>query len=335
MEIQNDTPADAAIESPVIANELERMLADVDKELANGGAETKEATTEEVATETDEVEPVETGDTGTELAPDTRSSDKTEVAKPSEEEKSLARIATKEKEVRELTSKFEAERKAFEAERRGLVKPADMKDNPTAVLKAAGLDPELVMKQILFEKLPDDSPVKAKLKSELSEYHRDKQIADLRREIEAKDNAAAQQRQYQETISTIEKYTETFKEDNKELPNLSRIGKKDPGYLKDLIVQEIVDDVRHRYITGEGGDPIDHTEAARRVNARIAKLATFLSDSKTEVKKPAGTVTTKKTIPGNPTAKDAKPQTIKGAVDDLINSTIAEFNKSEVKQGRR
>ena len=327
MEVENvETPADADI-SPGATSEIERMLAGV---VGDTDGEKEEST----GTETDESESVETETSGTELATDTRGSDKEKVAKPSEEEKSLERIATKEKEVREATGKLETERKAFEAERKGLVKPGDMRDNPSAVLKAAGLDPELVMKQILFEKLPDDSPVKAKLRDELKEYHRDKQITDLRREIEAKDEAAASQKQYQETISTIEKYANTFKEDSKEMPNLSRIGKKDPAYLKDLIVKELVDDVRHKYITGEGGDPITHEEAAKRVHSLVTKIASFLVDSKTEVKKPAGTVN-KKTVPGIPAAKSDKPQSINDAVEALIAGATAEFKKSESALGRR
>lgn len=326
----NEVVVDANIEptNPVLLEEIERLSKVVTDDEENTSTETEDA----------ESESVETEDSGTELVTDTRGSDEEKAKVSSEEEKSIARIATKEREVNEKVNKFEAREKAFKAVEAKLVNPDDLRNNPTAVLKAKGLDPELVMKQILFEKLPDDSPVKAKLKDELADYHRSKEIADLRREIAAKDEAAASQRQYQETISTIEKYANTFKEDNKELatalPVLSKIGKKDPAFLKDLIVKEIVDDVRHRYITGEGGDPITHEEAAKRVNTTLAKLATFLIDNKTEVKKQTSTLATKKVVPGNLT-KDVKPQTINGAVDELIASTIAEFNKSEVKQGRR
>ncbi len=327
MEVENvETPADADI-SPGATSEIERMLAEIGED---NGAKTEEST----GSETAEGEPGKTEEAGPELDANPGSGNEKTPKVSSEEEKSLGRIAAKEKEVREATSKFEAERKAFEAERKGLVKPADMRENPTAVLKAAGLDPELVMKQILFEKLPDDSPVKGKLRDELKEYHRDKQISDLRKEIDAKDQAAASQKQYQETISNIEKYAATFKDDNKELPNLSRIGKKDPAYLKDLIVKEIVDDVRHKYITGEGGDPISHEEAAGRVHALVTKIASFL-DSKTEVKKPASTVVNKKTVPGVPAAKSDKPQSINDAVEALIAGATAEYRKSETNLGRR
>lgn len=315
-----DTGSKKDVESGV-----SELLAGIDKQYSKAGAKTPETEedTEDVV-KTPEIP--KTGDTTT-----------------NEEDKSLARIAAKEKEVRELREVFESDRKKYEAEKAKLLNPEDLRLNPTAALKKQGLDPELLMKQILFEKLPDDSPLKPKLKAELSEYHRDKQIADLRKEIADKEtatkNAAESARQYQDAIQKLDEYVAKFKDENKELnvklPHLVKIGKQDAATIKDLVLEEMISDAARRYARGEAGDPLSHEEAAGRVNLKLDKLSKFFNnDEKSTITAPKR-VSKQVVNPGDAVAKSKVKQTTDEAVNDLIAKTMREYNTSEVNLGRR
>mgnify|MGYP001558324855 CR=1 FL=1 len=245
----------------------------------------------------------------------------------SENDRGLERLATKEKEVREA-------REGFEKEKSQYIKFADLNLNPSAVLKKVGIDPDVLMKTILYEKLPDGNPVKVKLENELSKTLTDKKINALREEMAARDRAAKQaednNRNYQATVTTIGTYVEKFKtEANKVLPTVSLLGKEDSGVLKELIIDELINDAALRFAKGEDGDPITHEEAANRIEKRLAKLAPLIQKFANEISKgndkPASTTGKKKPVvrPGPAQAKVQDKKTSAQELDDLISNVLS------------
>lgn len=252
----------------------------------------------------------------------------TEVPEKKPEDLALERVAAKEAEVRSAREQFDRERKAFEESRKDFVNLKDFDENPFEALTKAGKDPDFIMKKILFHKLPDDNPVKAKLKTELADYLRDKQISDLKKEISAKEEAQKQaaesQRFYQETESRINTFSESFKSgDNKTLPHLSQFGKKDGGtaLIKELVLAEMVKDAQDRYIKGDNGDPIDHEEAAKRVERLIAKFAPFFKNE--AVQKKNTVVQQKKLVPKEPVPNKETNTTVAQEIDSMIAGVLS------------
>lgn len=253
-----------------------------------------------------------------------------EIPKTPEPDRGLERIAAKEKEVRELKDSFEKERGQY-------IKHADLNLNPSKVLQAAGIDPDVLMKTILYEKLPDTSPVKAKLKTELSEVLVNKKLKELDDKIEndkkQTTNAQAQARVYQETVANIESFVGKFKDkEDTTLPTLSVVGKEGADVLKGLIMDELINDATRRYASGESGDPITHEEAAKRIEKRLASLVPFLS--KIATKNDTGTTTQanvttpsnkKKGVvkPGPAQAKTQPDKTVQQEADDLVERIMS------------
>lgn len=289
--VDDVTPVDENTESgedlqlPSKNSELDTLLQNIEsigkeKEVKETPVE-KEVPVEKVATEKPVVEP----------------------AKVVEEDRGVARLAAREKQFRE-------ERDAFEKEKSGYLKLDSFRDSPHKALKALGFDPQMVMKQILFETMDDSNPVKAQLKTQLSEWTTKRDIDALRKQLEDRDIAAKRQAEaasyYKSVEDTVSKYTDTFRDkDNMTLPSLSTIGKKDSAYLKELILDEIISDARYRLSNGDDGDPITHEEAASRLEKKLAKLATFFS-TKPEEKQTQKQVVKPKLNPAPPKSSGVK-----------------------------
>ena len=239
-----------------------------------------------------------------------------------ETDRGLERLATKEKEVRTLKEAFDKERVEFEKIKTSLINPKDLDTNPNEVLKKLGIDEDQFMKRVLYGKLDDNHPLKAKLKTELADYLRDKRVNELEQkyESEKKQNAAnaENQRVYQETIMKLDKYADTFKgEDNKTLPTLSKIGKKDVSVVRKLILKEMLDDAKERYISGQSAEPITHEDAAKKVEESLAILIPFIMDNTPANKSvPANRTATIK--PGNPVPKTNLVKTKQQEMDEMI-----------------
>jgi hypothetical protein len=253
--------------------------------------------------------------------------EKKEETKNPETDRGLERLAAKEKEVREA-------RESFEKERHQYVKLDDLKLTPSAILQKAGIDSDVLMKTILYEKLPDGNPVKEKLEKELSKVLTDRKITELRKEMQDRDRqtqvAQANAKNYHETVEKIGTYVGKFKDtEDKSLPTLSHMGKENGDTVKELIIEELINDAALRFARGEDGDPITHEEAASRIEKRLARLAPLLSklanENNTGSTAAGAVVGKKKTTvrPGPAQAKVQEKKSSKQELDELISNVLS------------
>lgn len=318
---ENETPADANDESGTDseindpAGEVDSLFAAIGNITASDAKDPAEPPTpaKPETPKTPEVKPPE--------------SVKSEEAQK-EADRGTERLAAREKELR-------TQKEAWEADKSQYIKFQELNLNPTAVLKKVGIDSDVLMKTLLYEKLPDGNPVKAKLETELSKVLTDKKINQLREEMDRRDSAAkaAEQnsRQYQETIRNVDEYVGKLKtEADKVLPTLSIIGKEDSGVLKELIIEEMVNDAALRYAKGEDGDPVSHEEAAKRIEKRLAKLAPLLKtlaaneDNKGSNSKASAVVVKRGAVrPGPAAAKTKLDLTPQEEADEMIKSILS------------
>lgn len=294
--------ANTEVENPEIADSYESLIGNIDKFVGGNQEEEQE---EETPAEPEEKPAV--------------------VKTPADE--ALERVAAKEADARKLLADVEAKSKEFEANRKNFVSLKEFDENPHEALTKSGLDPDFIMKKILFHKLPDDNPVKAKLKTELADYLRDKQISDLKKEIEAKEKARVDaeegQRYYNETQARINTLTSKLKaEDDKAFPTLSLVGKKEgaDAVVRDLVIAEMVKDAREKYFAGDASKPIEPEEAASRVEKLLAKLAPYFAKNEAAKK---NVVQQKKLVPKEPIAKGSEKKSTAQEIDDLISGVMS------------
>ena len=257
--------------------------------------------------------------------------EKKEEQKP--DDRGMERLAAKEKEVREKSEAFEKERGQY-------VKHTDLTLNPTAVLKKVGIDTDVLMKTMLYEKLPDSNPVKAKLKVELQEILTNKKIKELDDKYEndkrQKQIAEANAKNYSETVDKIAGFADKLKanEDStkKTFPILSELGTEGKDLVKELILEEMINDATHRYAKGEDGDPISHEEAATRIEKRLARVVALIRKQTAETNSTGSTVVAsgtpgkKKTTgvvkPGPANARTQVDKTPSQEADDLLSRVL-------------
>lgn len=269
-------------------------------------------------------------------------------------EKGLERLNAKEKEVKELRTSFEAERqkyldekKLFETEKRNLIQPQSLLEaldiDPKGTFEKLGVNSDRLMKVLLYNKLPDTNPAKAKLREELRDYDNRRETAQLREEIQSRDRIAAQKAEYEKNVTELNKYTETLKEDGehvKELPTVSELAKSNLPYLQKRVLREVMEDARERYLRGETGDPLSNTEAVKRVESDLAELAKVFK-VKPPVPNTNGSVEKKDTNTDVPltrvkpatTTKVKKEVTIEDLEERALANAVAEFHKMENRGG--
>lgn len=200
---------------------------------------------------------------------------------------------------------------------------------PEEVLKLAGLDPDLALKQLMYEKASDTNPVKAKLKEELRDYHTKRELEKMRAELESRD-IEAQRKQYFQTVSDgARKHVESV--DEKVAPVFSAVAKTKPDYAHQRIMQVIVQDAQTRLARGEDGDPMTYAEAVKAVESELSILAEALKSKNgaaNTLSKAAGTpvVTVKK-----PIVKQARPPTQEEEVQAAIQKALGTYEREERK----
>lgn len=181
-----------------------------------------------------------------------------------------------------------AELKALQAEvskykdLRSAAELADMMDvDPLGAFKALGKNPEDMIKLALAQQLGDEAP--DKLKDFAREANTRREIAQLKAQLAAQNQARAAQ-EYFNTIQSgareyalgLDKEVKPGKKVGDGIPTLSLVAKADPDYARDEIMEEIVAEARRKAAEDPNGEPISYEEAAKRVEARLAKLAKLL-----------------------------------------------------------
>src|SRR5512139_3092741 len=179
---------------------------------------------------------------------------------------------------REAADRAIAEMKALKAELeqyrdlKSTKEIADLMDIDTVgALKAMGKDPDTIIKLALAQQLGDNAP--AALKEFAREANTKREIAALRNQLAAQEQekrAAA----YFNTVQTgAREYVNTLGD---RTPTLASVAKADPDYVRDEIMEEIVAEARKQAATNPDGEPISYEEAAKRVEARLSRVAKLL-----------------------------------------------------------
>jgi hypothetical protein len=314
---ENELPDDVSTEGTIDTSEHDDKFEDFISKLE---AEEERAETERVLAENPDTEEEATED-----------ETKTEVpageTKP--EDKGLERVAAKEKEVRELIAKFETDKKAFEATKANLIDPqmliSQLSLYPEKVLSQLGLDTDTVMKTLLYNKLSDDNPAKAKLRDQLKENDYNRKFADLEAKLAAKETEVKNKEEFQRVTSEAEKYVDELKvKAEKNYPSVSVVAKSESPeartYLHKRIMKEITDDAFFRYYgKGEAGEPISYDEATQRVEADLAVLTKLLTPPANKTTDKTNTKVV--TVPSNSNIKPTPP-----------NKTVKTFSTDEMEE---
>lgn len=206
-------------------------------------------------------------------------------------------LAAKEREA--AAEKKIAELKALQAElaqykdlksAKDLAEMADI--DPLGMFKSLGKDPDTIIKLALAQQLGDAAP--DKLKEFAREASTKREIAQLKAQLAQEAQARAAQEYFNTILGGASEYVTKSVGDSKDLPTLALVAKADPTYVRDEIMEEIVTEAKRVAATDPNGEPLAYSEAAKRVETRLSKLAKLLNvqnsmNSATKnVMKPAG-----------------------------------------------
>lgn len=243
---------------------------------------------------------------------------------------SLKRLDEREKTVRELENNFN---KKLEEGIKARLPDFTGKD-ATDVLKHFGHDVEIVFKEMLHDRLPDTldgkpNPTKQKLADELKDYkrnkERDKEVKQLKDDLAKRDAEAATQKFVTEFT---DKTRENVKKiDQKVFPTMKEVADKDLEFVHREVIKEVFDDATAAQSRGEQRDLLSFEEAAKRVEARYAKLAKLL---RTTDKKPKGSLNSPSVK--SPISKSAPEKSIQQLTEEAVLEGVAEFNKVNKKK---
>lgn len=230
------------------------------------------------------------------------------------ETSALERVANKENEHKEIVSKFEAEKAEFtkakaqwDTERKTLVSPQDILEmvslEPDKFFERLGVDTDSIMKQLLFSKMADTNPAKAKLKVELRDLDTKREIKKLKEQLMNKEAEVSKAETYNKTYSGAGEYAKSVVEGERasKFPTVSQVAKADQSWVHARIMKEIISDATYRLARGESGDPISYDEAANRMEADLSALAKYL------VKHEIAAETKEQKAAINPTNSTIKP----------------------------
>lgn len=232
------------------------------------------------------------------------------------------RLLAREEAVRKQENDFELKVKEAVARRtdfRG--KKAD------EVLKSLGFDPELVLKEMMYERASDTNPVKGKLREELRDIHTKRELDSMRAELESARVVEAQRQYFQSIDSGAREYV-TTKVDEKVTPIFAEVAKTKPERAHQRVMQVILEDARERLARGEDGEPLSYADAVKRVEADWSELAgVFRSKKEAAVSNDKKAVTVPVTRPVKTTKPVVKPVT-ELTVEDEINAGIEKAKKT-------
>lgn len=212
-------------------------------------------------------------------------------AKP--EERGLERLVerevalrSREAEIAAREAKFaEMEQRLRELETKRV--PDDWREKaeyaPEEVLKQMGLDPEMVVRQIIANRLGPDAPPEVKQTVESAQIK--KQINELKRELAEHQQRAAAAAFVAQVEAGARQYVEKGIGEN--APTVAAVAKANPMKVYREILEEIAQDANMKSARGLGGDVLSYDEAAKRVEARWSEFKTYFAPAA-----PSGSQTT-------------------------------------------
>lgn len=252
-------------------------------------------------------------------------------AEETPEQAGMKRLQAREEEVRNLEKDFE--NRVASAVKAKI--PDFSGKGPADVLKHFGIDPEIAMKQLMYERASDDNPVKAKLKEELRDYQTSLELKAVRAELERRDAEQAQRKYYQDISDGARKYV-TDGADEKVAPFFTEVAKAKPDYAHGRVMQVIVQDAQERYARGENGEPLTYSEAAKRVNDDLKVLAEIFRAEKKAVKPNTNATSTTPAKLDKPVIKPVATSTEEDILENGINHALGVYFKAESKaRGRK
>lgn len=218
----------------------------------------------------------------------------------------------------------------------------DLENSPSAAFKAAGLDPDAAVKLMIAEQLEEaGKEVPEELKKFVERTKGERRVRELERKIAEQERAAVAAQTFNAVQLGAREYVKTMAGDSKNLPTLAEIAKSNPDHAHLEIMEEIQVDARARMAADPNGEPITFAEAAKRVEARLAKLKAMFnigpaSTSTNGAQKPASEA--RKTPPqAKPPVAPLKPWQKKddNLYEDAIKEAEREFYKEEARARRR
>jgi hypothetical protein len=155
----------------------------------------------------------------------------------------------------------------------------DLRYNPMAALKAAGVNPEVLAQFMVAEHAGPNAPVDFRVQAALMP-----QLGAIQQSVRS-DMAGLQARldEY-ESRERLRAYNESLNKfvdgvSDEKYPTIARAIKADRAGTLEDVINAVRDDARARAAEGQDGEPIGPEEAVKRVEARYAALAKRLAAS--------------------------------------------------------
>mgnify|MGYP001558408815 CR=1 FL=1 len=233
----------------------------------------------------------------------------------------LAKVTEYEARIKELESRQMPDDLAF-----------NLRTNPTEALEAMGISSDDLVRRVIAARLGDQVP--EKLKEELHRDETQRQIHELQKQINQRDQAAAARAFVDQVNAGAREYV--TKGVGEHAPTVSRVAKANPERVYQEILAEISADARARSAREPNGAVLPYEEAAKRVEARWAELASTLTPASTTA--PATTALGAKNGTPQPTIPVVKPPErplapwlqAKDAQEDAgLKAAIAEYRRLE------
>jgi hypothetical protein len=144
-------------------------------------------------------------------------------------------------------------------------------DDPAGVLRELGADPAYVARVVTADVLGDKAPADLRASTETARLRAQmaRQRAELEQMIRSRDHEAERARVRTEARS----YAASKRDGASEHPTVDTVAASDPGYVEEAIFDEIARDAAARAGREPDGRLMTPTEAAKRLEARWAKIA--------------------------------------------------------------
>lgn len=261
------------------------------------------------------------------------------------EDRGLERLVEREVALRTRESSLEARERALadvEAriktlEARAL--PEDIKNRweyaPEEAMRAMGLDPDMVVRQVIASRLGDKAP--PEIQNTLESARIKKEMSELRNQLLEHQRMIAAQQFVAQVQAGARNYINSGI--GQDVPTVASVAKTNPDRVYREIMEEISKDARERAHAEPNGDALPFAEAAKRVEARWAEFKALVVPAGTPpqqtnttgaatVQKPNNTTTPPSTI--KPPDKPIAPWLQKTDIEDEgIRAGLAAFRKSQ------
>jgi hypothetical protein len=214
--------------------------------------------------------------------------------------------------------------------------------SPEETLKAMGVDPEQLVRQVIANRLGDQADPSVKQTIESAKVR--KEINELRATLAEQQRRAAAGAFVAQVEAGAREYV--MKGVGENVPTVTAVAKANPDRVYREIMEEIAKDAQSRAAKDPNGDVLPYAEAAKRVEARWAEFKAILSPAPAPAGNPtttastsnstaiaSGAKTTSTTVksPDRPIA----PWLQKGQEEENgIKAAIAEYNRVEAARTR-